>query len=273
LKITRGNGDGGYYSLFYAGRKIYFLKDCEYQLAFKLKPIYPKTIPFVVGYWINEGDGVLNNLKLNIETLKDGWLYVKANHTFKNTVSNLVFPINSQINNSQFLITDISLVNLTQPQYNLDPQYQVGDTSKSTMISGRVSRLRFAQELWKTEYKWYNKLIGHGFAYFELFGKEFLNDQVRGDYPHNPFISILLYSGILGLILYIWLLYRVVSLYILYRKKCGILFICFLVSFFFSFFSGDSPFDPTVMGFFVMLPFYIHHRYNNPYDQNTDNSK
>jgi hypothetical protein len=34
--------------------------------------------------------------------------------------------------------------------------------------------------------------------------------------------------------------------------------IFFLITFFFSFFSAGSPFDPPIMGFFVILPFFIH---------------
>ena len=36
-------------------------------------------------------------------------------------------------------------------------------------------------------------------------------------------------------------------------------FIFFLITYFFTFFSGGNPFDPPIMGFFMMLPFFIHY--------------
>lgn len=262
--ISRGDGDGGSWSLYYDCKNIEFKANNEYQIAFKLKLITPKTIPFNVGFWVDEGEGYQAKLNLKIDTLKDDWLYIKANYTFKNDQANLIFPINSQIDNSQFYITDISLVNLTQTQYQKRPLFQYDDTTKKGILfSDRTSRWKYALELWRTKYKWHNKLFGHGFDYYEWFGKKFLNDPVRGDYPHNPFISVLLYSGILGLIFYLWLLYKVFFLYIYYRKKYGVLFICFLITFFFSFFSGSDPFNPSIMGFFVILPFFIHHVHKN----------
>lgn len=263
-RISRGNGDGGHWSLYYAGRNIEFKENNEYQIAFKMKPLIPKSIPFMVGFWVDEGEGhgKAGNLKLHIDSLENGWLLVKANYKFRYNHNNLIFPINCQIDNSQFYITDISLTNLTQPQFNVKPNYQVTDTAKKeNLFSGRTTRWLYARELWKTEYQWYNKLLGHGFDYLEWYGQKFYKDQIRYDWPHNPFITILLYSGILGLIFYLWFLYRVIKIYVIYRKKYKSIFIGFLITFFFSFFSAGNPFDPPVMGFFVMLPFlidYIH---------------
>ncbi len=266
--IRRGNGDNDNWSLYYVGRNIEFKANNEYQIAFKLKPIAPKTIPFYIGFWVNEGEGYQINLKPHIDTIGNGWLNVKANYTFKNNQSNLVFPINSQKNNSQFYIADISIVNLTQVQYHPKPFQIKPEKTKTdslvhngklleTIFAGRISRWLYARELWKSEYKWYNKILGHGFSFYDWFMKKFKTDSSGGDYPHNPFITILLYSGISGLSIYIWLLYKAFYIYISFRKKYDDLLICFLIAFFFSFFSGSSPFDPPIMGFFVMMPFYV----------------
>ena len=117
--------------------------------------------------------------------------------------------------------------------------------------------LKYALKLWKTEYKWYNKIFGHGFDYYDWYAEEFFNGKSKVDYPHNPFVSVIFYSGIIGLVLYIWLLYRVFKIYIKYRKEYGVLLVCFLITFFFSFFSGSSPLDPPIMGFFMLLPFFL----------------
>ena len=261
--FKRGDGDGDYFSLFYVGRNILFKAKNEYQLSFNLKTIQPKNIPFLIGYWVNEGQGYMYNLSPTIDTLKNGWCNVKVNYTFKNDQSSLVFPINSQTDHSEFYITDISLVNLSQPQYNTLPLTEKTESEtimekvgKNSTFSDRTSRWLYANELWMSEYKWYNKLIGHGHDYLLWYGKKF-NYNVP-DWPHNPFISILLYSGVIGLLLYFWLLFKVVSLYLKYRKQYGIAFFGFLITFFFSFFSGGHPFDPPIMGFFIMLPFLIH---------------
>jgi O-antigen ligase len=86
-----------------------------------------------------------------------------------------------------------------------------------------------------------------------------LKNKTLSDYPHNPFLSILLYSGLVGLLLFIFLLYKVFFYYSKYFKEYYLFFIFFLITFFFSFFSGGSPFDPPVMGFFMILPFFINY--------------
>jgi hypothetical protein len=274
--IHRGNGNGVNWTLYYTGRSISFKRNNEYEISFKLKPVSPKTIPFSVGYWLDEGDGYIISLRLKIDTLKDGWLNVRANYTFKNDQTNLFFPIGNQIDNSEFYITDISLVNLSQPQSQVLPDSYVEDKKeRETSVSDRSSRWVYAIDLWKTKYKWQNRLFGHGFDYLEWYGEKFMNDSKKYDWPHNPLISVLLYSGVLGLAAYLWLLYKTIYLYLRYIKKYSVFFIAFLLTYFFSFFSGSSPFDPPVMGFFMLLPFILHsiNKNNRVTEENIDYGK
>ena len=258
--IIRKDGNGGGFSLFHDGRNINFWANNNYEIEFKVKPVFPKNIiPFYVGYWINEGEGYIINLKQKIDTLNDGWYRVKSTYIFKKEHENFFFfPINSQVDYSKFYITDISLKNLTQIQKYEIQDLNIDKARKESNLSdfGRIDRWSFAYEIWKSKYKWHQKLLGHGFDYLEWYGEKFY-DANRYDWPHNQFITVLLYSGILGLIFYLWFLYRVIKLYVIYRKKFGLIFIGFLITFFFSFFSAGNPFDPPVMGFFVMLPFLI----------------
>jgi O-antigen ligase len=90
------------------------------------------------------------------------------------------------------------------------------------------------------------------------YGENFEADRTISDYPHNPFLSVLLYSGIIGLMFYLALFYKTVKYYFQCFKDYGVLFLCFCITFFITFFSGATPFDPPVMGFFVILPFFIH---------------
>lgn len=127
----------------------------------------------------------------------------------------------------------------------------------------RIDRWRFGWYIFRKEFDWEQKLLGGGFAFMNRFGTRFNNNSNQLDWPHNPFISVLLYSGVFGLIVYFLLLFKTLKLYLTYRDEYYIFFICFLLTFFFSFFSGSSPFDPPIMGFFILLPFFIHSIHKN----------
>ncbi|MBK7627786.1 MAG: hypothetical protein IPJ16_11460 [Bacteroidales bacterium] len=131
--------------------------------------------------------------------------------------------------------------------------------SYNKFIGDRIMRWQFAVQIYCKEYNWKQKIFGGGFNFLNWFGYRFLNDKTASDYPHNPFLSVLLYSGIIGLLIYLVFFYRAVSYYIKYRREYPILFLFFSITFLFSFFSAGSPFDPPIMGFFMILPFFIHH--------------
>lgn len=132
------------------------------------------------------------------------------------------------------------------------------DSVYNIFIAPRTMRWQFALQIFIKEYNWKQKIFGNGFDFLNWYGFYFLDDKTKSDYPHNPFLTVLLYSGIIGLLLYLVLLYKVFYYYIKYIKKYYILFIFFLITFYFSFFSSISPFNPPVTSFFIMLPFLIH---------------
>ena len=130
----------------------------------------------------------------------------------------------------------------------------------SNKFSGpRIMRWQFALQIFQKEYNWKQKIFGGGFNFLNWYGYYFRKDKTASDYPHNPFLSILLYSGIFGLIIYLFFLYKSIRYYIKYFREYQIISIFFLITFVFSFFSAGCPFDPPVMGFFVILPFFIHY--------------
>lgn len=133
----------------------------------------------------------------------------------------------------------------------------------NSFLAARLSRWQFAIQIFIKEFSWRQKNFGGGFNFLNWYGYYFLKDKTLSDYPHNPFLSILLYSGLIGLILYIFLLYKVFYYYFIYRREYYLFFIFFLITFFFSFFSAGSPFDPPIMGFFMLLPFFIHSMHKN----------
>jgi uncharacterized membrane protein HdeD (DUF308 family) len=132
------------------------------------------------------------------------------------------------------------------------------DTISNPFIAGRLLRWEFALEIFSHEYNWKQKIFGGGFNFLNWYGYYFFGDKTRSDYPHNPFLYILLYSGILGLSIYLFFFYKVFYYYLKYVKVYPLFFVFFIITFYFSFFSSGSPFDPPIMGFFVILPFFIH---------------
>jgi len=123
----------------------------------------------------------------------------------------------------------------------------------------RLMRWKFAGKIFLKEYNLEKKLFGGGFNFLNWYGFYFLKDKTLSDYPHNPILSILLYSGIFGLLIYLVFFYKIILLYLRFIRVYPILIAFFLITFFFSFFSAGSPFDPPIMGFFMLLPFFINY--------------
>lgn len=131
------------------------------------------------------------------------------------------------------------------------------DTVSNPFVDPRSGRWQFALQIFTKEYNWSQKIFGGGFNFLNWYGYYFLKDKTVSDWPHNPFLSILLYSGLIGLLIYCYFIYKVFYYYLKYRKEYPLLIIFFLITFFFAFFSAGSPLDPPIMGFFVILPFFI----------------
>jgi len=122
----------------------------------------------------------------------------------------------------------------------------------------RVDRWRYAIYLYRHEYTPLQKIFGGGFGYTRKFATQFFpDDQQRDyDYPHNPFLSILLYSGMLGLLISVWFIYQVFRLYWSHRKVLWPFGLAFLASFFYAFFSSNNFFEPAIFGVLAFIPFY-----------------
>jgi hypothetical protein len=171
-----------------------------------------------------------------------------------------------------FLISQIESVNNKDPIRNWIAKIVSEDTTyhgyKANLIfkkpndnfgEDRTTLWKFALEIFNKEYNWHQKIFGGGFNFLNWYGYCFSGDKTKTEYPHNPFLHILLYSGLLGLSIYLLFMYKGLYYYIKYSKEYPVIFIFYLITFYFTFFSGGNPFDPPLMGFFVMLPFFIHH--------------
>ena len=179
-----------------------------------------------------------DSIALNVDNRKKDAL-------FKTSVINI---------ESLFKIFNNQLRDTTSSYIERDKELQ---HDPNDVIQGRTERWKFAWHLFKNEYNWKNKLFGNGFDYLSWYGAYF-HEGKRIDWPHNPFLSVLLYSGILGLAFYLFVLYKAIYYYIKYIKEYYIFFIFFLITFFFAFFSVNSPFIPPVWGFLLMFPFFLH---------------
>jgi hypothetical protein len=139
--------------------------------------------------------------------------------------------------------------------------------SENALIKVRYEFMSYAWKLFR-ESNWEEKLFGSGFGYLKKFGAKYNNNPNDPTYPHNPFISHLLFSGVVGLIILFIFLGTVIKEYIKYRKQMGIYFIFFVITFFFAFFSGNTYFSTPILVGLSILP-YIYKNTEN--EKNTDN--
>jgi lipopolysaccharide/colanic/teichoic acid biosynthesis glycosyltransferase len=130
------------------------------------------------------------------------------------------------------------------------------DKIKINELAYQLKKWDFALQLFE-DYSITEKIFGNGFGYLTDFGEKY---RTGIDYPHNPVLSALLYSGILGAIFVLFFLF--VSFYysVLYFNKhplfAMMLFVCTL----FIFFSGNSIFSVPIFLFLFSLSFLVRHQ-------------
>ena len=118
-----------------------------------------------------------------------------------------------------------------------------------SLIGPRIVRWKYALELY-SDYTVLEKIFGSGFDYIEKFRRRF-SETKEFDYPHNIFLSVLLYSGIFGFILFLCLIFDTIRIY--FKSRLYVLLIAYIFILSFVFFSSDSIFElPLLMGFIVI---------------------
>lgn len=130
LKISRANGDGGYFSLLYCGRPIYYHKDHNYQIKFKFKVIKGDKIPFKIGWWIK-----INNINYGSHALKvdtsyiiEDWYQGIATYRFTSDIKNPPCFLNCLNDHTSIMITDIEILDLDRNESQIDFIDQVIDS-------------------------------------------------------------------------------------------------------------------------------------------------
>ncbi len=110
----------------------------------------------------------------------------------------------------------------------------------------------------------FEKIFGKDFDYLAKYYKKFLKkdmslDQIRrnglSDYPHNPYLSSLLYSGILGGLFYLYFTIYTFFLYWKQRKQLYLFFIFYIITFMFTLVSGNTMFTVPIFVILSLIPF------------------
>ena len=139
---------------------------------------------------------------------------------------------------------------------NLENDENILD-SNNKLFGNRADRIKFAFEIFN-DFTLSQKIFGNGFDYMIIFGNRYtvaLGLDFGYDYPHNPIISSLLYSGILGF------LYSLFFISFLFYNICRYFFgimslsLVFIIHFFFILFSGNSLFGTPeflILGLIIM---------------------
>lgn len=164
-----------------------------------------------------------------------------------------------------FFILLVIVVNKQSDYYSQIREYYL-ESSVVTYQEFIVPENLFNMDQWQYAIDIYQqrtfieKLFGNGFNYLELFGQQFDNEQTNYGYPHNPVLSALLYSGLIGaLFVFVFLM---ISFYyaVIYFKSYPLFSLMLFVSLMFVFFSGNSIFSVPVFLFLFSLSFIIRHQ-------------
>lgn len=123
-----------------------------------------------------------------------------------------------------------------------------------TSASDRLKRWDFAYDIIENDYSTVNIFLGNGFEYLKLYGKEFEKSDSIEDYPHNIFITHLLFSGIIGFI--VLMLFLLEFIYIIqvkiYREYSFLSFGSILVLLY-VLVSNNTIFSSKALMFFIIL--------------------
>ena len=271
IKVLRKDGVGTYWSLLYDGRPIIYHAEHSYKLSFSFKVAKGSGIPFYVGWQAADGYRGYPSYSLpyKITMLKDGWTKAVCIDKFASTHYDLPTFLNSLKNNSEVEIADVRLEDMDRndslpefvdelyskyPEINDIPRKSMGFSNlQSDFYGSRTVRWKYSIEVFEDSLTFAQKVFGGGFDYLFLFGKKFSEGEI--DYPHNPFLSAFLFSGVIGGLVYIWYIILVVYYYLKNYERHKFFFFSFLIVFCFSFVSGNTHFSVPVFAILSIIPF------------------
>jgi hypothetical protein len=288
IKVTRAKGDNANWSLQYAGRPVIYNRNHEYRLDFFLKVVKGTGIPFNVGWWTSDSsNGYKSALRpLVLKKQKDGWNHVTCSYRFLRSYYDLPGFISSLKDSTEIIVAAIRMEDLNQgnglPLFVDELSFNQDSLSKkisnknfsftnikSGFYGSRLDRWKYSLVIFKDSLSFSKKILGSGFGYIYMYGRKFNEGEI--DYPHNPFLSTLIFSGVIGLILYFCYMLQVILLFIKYYNHHRFFFISFVIVFFFSFVSSNTHFSVPVFAFLCVIPFVTKSIQDNKKKIITDN--
>lgn len=143
------------------------------------------------------------------------------------------------------------LINENQFQYTISRFLTISPEQLGNTFSSRSGRWDYAFTLIK-EYNPLNLLFGKGFEYIGEYRQ--LTSTFIEDYPHNFFVSALLYSGVFGTSIVVMLF--IVTFYNILKNRHAIglhMILIYLITFSYMFISGNSVFSYKFFIFITIL--------------------
>jgi hypothetical protein len=133
----------------------------------------------------------------------------------------------------------------------IDRLMTISDIS-STEEDSRSNRWEFSFDTY-LEFSITNKVFGNGFTYLQLFGNKF--GVFGNDYPHNVWISALLYGGLIGFITTVGLTVYVFYFLFKKRKVFNIILVWYILFLILNFTSSNSIYSSRVFVVLLLFPF------------------
>ncbi|MBN4072120.1 O-antigen ligase family protein [Flavobacteriales bacterium AH-315-E23] len=113
-------------------------------------------------------------------------------------------------------------------------------------VESRKVRWELAVDIYK-QHDQNQKMIGSGFDYLQVYEAHFTYMHNRPDYPHNPFLSALLYSGIMGLSVFVLFILQVTFFSLKHLKRESFFASLFVIVFIFNLISGNTYFSVKLL--------------------------
>lgn len=108
IKLQRSVGYGEF-QVWYMGRPIMYYKNVNYEISFAYRILQGSEKPFNVGWWVDDGQGYINNLPQVITPIDSVWKKCKVSYKFNKDYINPTCFLNSLQAGSTIEVKDISL--------------------------------------------------------------------------------------------------------------------------------------------------------------------
>ena len=217
------------------------------------------TINFVLGIRNNKDSQlvVVNNYSFHISRINDTTYLSDAQY-------NYIYKWNKRLLKNNLNNAQKDSFNLLVNQEKQQLYWNIDTNIYQYAMSDRLELWLFGWQYFKA-LPWYRQVFGDGFNYYKVYKLRFGSkyNYTKEYFPHNPILSALLYSGIIGAIAYIFFLLQVFYYYYKYRKDLVILVLMFILVFLFSFVSNRSHFTDTYLIIFTIFPFILHNIYSS----------